>query len=73
MQRKQPVTLGRYGRAEPKKWSGGQPSFVCAGNRPKPACRIAPKRSDGEPSFFLFGFYEAAARDLTHPAKTGPW
>ncbi|MDO9316169.1 MAG: hypothetical protein Q7T97_16670 [Burkholderiaceae bacterium] len=39
--------------------------------RPKPACRVAPKRPHGEPSLFLFRFYKAAARDLTHPAMTG--
>jgi hypothetical protein len=37
-------------------------------SRPKPAGRIAPKQTDGEPSLFLFRFYEAAVRDLTHPA-----
>jgi hypothetical protein len=36
------------------------------GRRPKPACHVAPKRSDGEPSVFVIRFYEAAARDLTH-------
>jgi hypothetical protein len=40
-------------------------------SRPKPAVRAAPKRPEGEPSFFLIRFYEAAARDLTHPAKSG--
>jgi hypothetical protein len=29
-------------------------------------------RPDGEPSLFLFRFYEAAVRDLTHPAINGP-
>lgn len=38
----------------------------------QPACQVAPKRPDGEPSLFLFHFYEAAARDLTHWAATGP-
>lgn len=41
--------------------------------RPKPASRLAPKRPDGEPSPFLFRFYEAAVRDLTHSAMTGRW
>jgi hypothetical protein len=39
--------------------------------RPKPARRVAPKQPDGESSFFLFGFYEAALRDLMDPATTG--
>jgi hypothetical protein len=38
--------------------------------RPKPASRVAPKRPDCEPSLFLFHFYEAAVRDLTHPATS---
>ena len=42
-------------------------------NRPRPACRVAPKRPDGEPSLFLVRFYEAAARDLTHPAICRRW
>ena len=33
-----------------------------------PAGRGAPKQPDGEPSPFSFHFYEAAVRDLTHPA-----
>jgi hypothetical protein len=41
--------------------------------RPNPASRIAPKQPDGEPSLFLLRFYEAAVRDLTHPARTGHW
>ena len=40
--------------------------------RPIPAGRIAPKRPDGEPLIFLFRFYEAAVRDLTDPARSGP-
>ena len=36
--------------------------------RPYPVSRVAPKQPDGESSFFLFRFYEAAARDLTDPA-----
>ena len=40
--------------------------------RPKPALRVAPKQPDGEPSLFLFRFYEAAVRDLTDPAISGP-
>jgi hypothetical protein len=36
--------------------------------RPYPVSRVAPKRPDGEPTIFLFRFYEAAVRDLTHPA-----
>jgi len=36
--------------------------------RPKPASRFAPKQPDGESSPFLFHFYEAAVRDLTHSA-----
>ena len=41
------------------------------GFRPKPARRVAQKQSDGGPSLFLFRFYEAAVRDLTHPAISG--
>ena len=41
------------------------------GFRPKPARRVAQKQSDGGPSLFLFRFYEAAVRDLTHPAING--
>ena len=47
--------------------------FAWTRRRPKPARRVAPKQPDGEPSLFLFRVYEAAGRDLTHSAKTGPW
>jgi hypothetical protein len=40
------------------------------GHRPKPAGRIVSKQPDGEPPIFLFRFYEAAVRDLTHPATS---
>jgi hypothetical protein len=53
--------------------SGGEIARPTGAGRPKPARRVAPKQPDGEPSLFLFGFYEAAVRDLTDPAKTGPW
>ena len=46
------------------------PPTTNTGTRPIPVSQVAPKRSDGEPSFFLFRFYEAAARDLTHPAMS---
>ena len=45
--------------------------LLAGGHRPKPDCRVAPKPPDGEPSLFLFRFYEAAVRDLTHPATSG--
>ena len=38
--------------------------------RPKPASRLAPKQPDGEPSLFMFRFYEAAVRNLTHSARS---
>lgn len=38
-------------------------------SRPKPAGQDAPKQPDGEPSPFLFRFYEAAVRVLTDPAS----
>jgi len=41
VQRKQPVTPGRYRRAEPKELSAGQRPFVCAGKRPFSDTRIA--------------------------------
>lgn len=41
--------------------------------RPKPAGQVAPKLPDGNTSPFLLRFYEAAFRDLTQPAITGPW
>lgn len=37
--------------------------------RPTVAGRVAPNLPDGESSLFLFRFYEAAARDLTDPAR----
>ena len=39
--------------------------------RPKPARQVAPKQPDGEPWLLLFGFSEAAVRDLTDPATSG--
>lgn len=36
--------------------------------RPYPVSRVAPKRPDGEPSLFVFRFYEAAVHELTDPA-----
>ena len=42
------------------------PKTVYSRCRPKPASRFAPKQPDGESSPFLFHFYEAAVRDLTH-------
>jgi hypothetical protein len=45
------------------------PVTGCA--RPKPARRASPKQPDAEPSLFLFGFYEAAVRDLTDSATSG--
>lgn len=39
-------------------------------DRPKPASRLAPKQPDGEPSLFMFRFYEAAVRNLTHSARS---
>ena len=41
--------------------------------RPIPVSQVAAKWSDGEPSFFLLRFYEAAARDLTHSARSRQW
>ena len=46
---------------------GGELRGATVMTRPKPASRVAPKQPDGEPSLFLFRFYEAAVRDLTHP------
>mgnify|MGYP000090018891 CR=1 FL=1 len=53
--------------------SGNEFSGLVGRTRPIPVSQVAPKRSDGEPSFFLFGFYEAAVRDLTHSTPSGPW
>jgi hypothetical protein len=38
--------------------------------RPKPAIGVAPKQPDVQPLIFLFRFYEAAVRDLTHPSRS---
>ena len=40
-------------------------------SRPKPVCRVSPKRSDAQLRYFVFRFYEAAVRDFTHPAING--
>ena len=50
--------------------SGGKFEQLAVAARPKPADRVAPKRPDGEPSLFLFRFYDAAVRGLTHPAMS---
>lgn len=39
-------------------------------DRPKPASQVPPKQTAGEPSHFQFRIYEAAVRDLAHPATT---
>ena len=51
--------------------SGGEIARPTDAGRPKPDCRVAPKQPDGEPSQFMFRFYEAAVRDLKHPAGSG--
>ena len=54
-----------------KEWSAdSRPRLFTGGQRPKPAGRIAPKQPDGEPPLFLFRFYEAAVRNLTHPVRS---
>jgi len=56
-----------------KEWSAdSRPRLFTGGQRPKPAGRIAPKQPDGEPPLFLFRFYEAAVRNLTHPVQELP-
>ena len=45
---------------------------VTSSFRPKPACQVAPKQPDGEPSPLLLHFYEAALRDLTDSARSRP-
>ena len=50
--------------------SGGEIARPTGAGRPKAAGRVAPKQPDGEPSLFLFRFYEAAVRVLTEPAKS---
>ena len=50
--------------------SGIQLGNVGVPGRPKPASRLAPKQPDGEPSLFMFRFYEAAVRNLTHSARS---
>jgi hypothetical protein len=48
--------------------SGGEIARPTGASRPIPVSRVAPKRSDGESSSFLFRFKEAAVRELTDPA-----
>ena len=62
---KRPAISGQVRSDRAARSCAGQRLLVWAGNRPKPVCRVAPKRPDGEPSIFLFRFYGAAARDLT--------
>ena len=46
-------------------------AHLTGAGRPKLVRRVAPKQPDSEPSLFLFRSYEAAVRDLTHPATSG--
>ena len=48
--------------------SGDDSEGSAVATRPIPASRVAPKQPDSEPSPLLLRFYEAAVRDLTHPA-----
>jgi hypothetical protein len=47
--------------------------MLTGGQRPKPVGQVALKLPDGNAPLISFRFYEAAVRDLTHPATTGPW